>query len=190
MASIQGAVPDSKRVVGFVELLRPEEIEQVEREYAHGVPARFIVELFAKKGVPLSEATFRKYVQSGLLPRSRRVGRKGKHRGSQGLYPVESIRRVNAIKRMMAQGLTLEDIKASFVVLKNHIEHANRELSIVFDGFERQLEDRDFGAAHKKALASELKDLRVQARQLLQQVSKFGSAVTARDQAHAVAWDA
>jgi len=183
------AVPDNGER-GFVELLRPEEIEQVEREHAQGVPARFIVELFATKGVALSEATFRKYVQAGLLPRSRRVGRKGKHRGSQGLYPVEAIRRINAIKRMMAQGLTLEDIRASFVVLKNHIEHANRELSVVFDGFERQLEARDFGDRHKRALTSELRALRVQARELLQQVSKFGSAVTARDQAHSVASDA
>ncbi|GMU59787.1 MAG: hypothetical protein AMXMBFR34_15500 [Myxococcaceae bacterium] len=170
-----------------VELLRPEEIEQVERDHAQGVPARLIVELFAKKGVALSEATFRKYVQSGLLPRSRRVGRKGKHRGSQGLYPVEAVRRINAIKRMMAQGLTIEDIKASFVVLKNHIEHAGRELTVVFEGFERQLEQRDFSAAHRKELAGELRELRVQSRQLLQQVSKFGSAVTARDQGHAVA---
>jgi DNA-binding transcriptional MerR regulator len=118
------------------------------------------------------------------------VGRKGKHRGSQGLYPVEAVRRVNAIKRMMSQGLTLEDIKASFVVLKNHIEHAHRELSVVFEGFERQLEARDFGASHKKVLAGELKALRVQAQDLLQQVSKFGSAVTARDQGHAAASDA
>jgi hypothetical protein len=89
----------------------------------------------------------------------------------------------------MAQGLTLEDIKASFVVLKNHIDHAQRERSIVFDGFERQLEQRGFGAAQKKAMASELKELRLQARQLLQQVSKFGSAVTARDSGQAVASD-
>ena len=34
------------------------------------------MEIFRPKGVRLSEATFRKYVQAGLLPRSRRVGRK------------------------------------------------------------------------------------------------------------------
>ena len=46
-----------------------------------------IVEAFTDAGVRLSEATFRKWVQLGLLPRSRRVGRKGKHQGSLGLYP-------------------------------------------------------------------------------------------------------
>lgn len=163
---------------------------EIERSNPGGLTSAQIINIFQTRGARLSEATFRKYVQAGLLPRSRRVGRKGKHRGSQGLYPVEAVRRVNAIKRMMAQGLTLEDIRASFVVLKNHIEHANRELGVVFDGFERQLEERDFGAGHKKALSSELRALRVQARELLQQVSKFGSAVTARDQGHAVASDA
>lgn len=181
MASIQGAFRNSaRRVVGLVELLQPEEIEQVERDYAQGVPVRVVVELFGKKGVALSEATFRKYVQAGLLPRSKRVGRKGKHRGSQGLYPVEAVRRVNAIKRMMVQGLTLEEIKASFVVLQNHLEHAHRELAIAFDGFERQLERRKLAPSHQRELASELRALRVEARALLQRVSKFGSAVTAR----------
>jgi len=66
-----------------VEILGPEEIEKIEKDFAAGVPARTILEIFQPKGVRLSEATFRKYVQAGLLPRSRRVGRKGKHRGSQ-----------------------------------------------------------------------------------------------------------
>lgn len=170
-----------------MDLLRPDEIERIEREYAQGLPARVIVDVFAAKGVQLSEATFRKYVQAGLLPRSRRVGRKGKHRGSQGLYPVESVRRINAIKKMMAGGLTLEDIKASFVVFKNHLELAERELSQAFDGFEQQIDVREFGDKHKRELTSQLRGLRVQARQLLHDVARFGSSVTARHEggAHA-----
>ena len=119
-----------------MEILGPEEIEKIEKDFAAGVPARTILEIFQPKGVRLSEATFRKYVQAGLLPRSRRVGRKGKHRGSQGLYPVEAVRRINAIKMMMAEGLTLEEIKRSFVFFKNHIDQVERGLSEVMDGFE------------------------------------------------------
>ena len=100
-------------------LLTPEQIEKIEKDFAGGVPARVIVELFKPLGVKLSEATFRKYVQVGLLPRSRRVGRKGKHQGSQGLYPVGVVRRINLIKQMMAEGLTLEDIRRSFVYYRN-----------------------------------------------------------------------
>jgi DNA-binding transcriptional MerR regulator len=164
----------------FVELLRPEEIERIERDYAQGLPARVIVDVFASKGVPLSEATFRKYVQAGLLPRSKRVGRKGKHRGSQGLYPVVAVRRMNAIRQMMAQGLTLEDIKASFVVFRNHIDLAGHELAHVLDGYERHLDGKALAERNKKELTSKLRALRVQARELLHEISRFGSAVTAR----------
>ena len=110
-----------------MDYLDPGELARIEREFARGLSAGAILEIFRPKGVRLSEATFRKYVQAGLLPRSRRVGRKGKHRGSQGLYPVESVRRINAIKKMMAEGLTLEEIRRSFVFVKNHIDQVERE---------------------------------------------------------------
>ncbi len=163
-----------------MELLRPDEIERIERDYAQGLPARVIVGLFADKGIPLTEATFRKYVQAGLLPRSKRVGKKGKHQGSQGLYPASAVRRMNAIKQMMAQGLTLEDIKASFVVFKNHIELAGHELGQVFDGYERHLDGKALGDRNKKEMTSQLRALRVQSRELLQEITRFGSGLTAR----------
>ncbi len=163
-----------------MELLRPDEIERIERDHAGGIPARAIVDVFATRGVALSEATFRKYVQAGLLPRSTRVGRKGKHRGSQGLYPVESVRRINAIKKMMAAGLTLSDIKDSFVVFKNHLDLAERELATVFDGFESQLTERAFSERRRRELLTELRSLRGQTRELLTNIARLGSAVTAR----------
>ena len=67
-----------------MEILPPSEIARIERDFALGVSATTILKIFRPKGVRLSEATFRKYVQAGLLPRSRRVGSKGKHRGSRG----------------------------------------------------------------------------------------------------------
>ena len=177
-----------------MEILRPEELARIERDYASGLPARVILEIFRPRGVALSEATFRKYVQAGLLPRSRRVGRKGKHRGSQGLYPVEAVRRINAIKKMMASGLTLEEIRKSFVFFKNQIDQVDRELNEVFDGFETEINDRvtrdrqALGAERttvyaeraRKDLIGELTRLRGQADELLRSVSRFGSAVTAR----------
>jgi DNA-binding transcriptional MerR regulator len=103
-------------------LLQPADVERIERERAGGVTSREVVRLFEGRGARLSAATFRKYVQVGLLPRSRRVGRKGKHTGSTGLYPVSVVRRVDLIKRMMAEGLTLEDIRDSFVAVKHRLE--------------------------------------------------------------------
>jgi DNA-binding transcriptional MerR regulator len=163
-----------------VELLRPEEIERIERDHARGVSARVIVDVFAERGVRLSEATFRKYVQAGLLPRSRRVGRKGKHRGSQGLYPVEAVRRINAIKKMMAAGLTLEDIKGSFVVLRNHIDLANRELGEVFAALEQILEGRADGGRRGSELSGQLRALKDRTHSLIDEVARLGSTVTAK----------
>src|SRR3954464_1041025 len=120
-------------------LLGPEEIERIERDHAAGLPASAILEIFRPRGVQLSEATFRKYVQAGLLPRSRRVGRKGKHQGSLGLYPVEAVRRINEVKRMMGESYTIEEIQRSFLRFRDEIEAIERGLDAVFSGFEREL---------------------------------------------------
>src|SRR4029079_12392400 len=102
---------------------------RIESELAAAWRAGAFAECCRPRGVRLSEATFRKYVQAGLLPRSRRVGRKGKHQGSLGLYPVEAVWRINVIKKMMAEGHTLEDIRRSFVFHRNHIDQLQRDLS-------------------------------------------------------------
>ncbi len=163
-----------------MEILGPDEIAQIEREHPTGLPARAILEIFRPRGVRLSEATFRKYVQAGLLPRSKRVGRKGKHRGSQGVYPVESVRRINAIKKMMAEGLTLEDIKRSFVFFKNHIDQVERGLDEVLDGFQAELTGRPFGAQYRRELENKLEELRRRSEDLVRDVARLGSAVTAQ----------
>src|SRR6478736_3462530 len=142
-----------------MDYLGPGELARIESEFARGLSAGAIVDIFKPKGVRLSEATFRKYVQAGLLPRSRRVGRKGKHRGSQGLYPVEAVRRINAIKKMMAEGMTLEEIKSSFVFFKNHIDQVERGLDEVLDGFAERLHDRAFGRERRRELERKLDEL-------------------------------
>ena len=103
-------------------LLSSADIERFEREHERGATSRQVVGLFQARGARLSAPTFHKYVQAGLLPRSRRVGRKGKHTGSTGLYPVSVVRRIDLIKRMMAEGFTLEDIRDSFVALKHRLD--------------------------------------------------------------------
>src|SRR5688572_14330462 len=75
-------------------------LSNIEKESAAGLTSAEILDLFARHAIPLSEATLRKYVQLGLLPRSIRVGRKGKHQGSQGVYPVNVVRQILTIKRM------------------------------------------------------------------------------------------
>ena len=112
-----------------MDFLTEHEIHQVERNRAAGITSGEVVSLFVLKGARLSPSTFRKYVQLGLLPRSRRVGRKGKHTGSTGLYPVAVVRRIALIKRMMAEGYTVEDIRGSFVTVRNRLEDVEQGLA-------------------------------------------------------------
>src|SRR5436305_11245771 len=105
------------------------ELAEIERRNPEGLSAAQIVETFRARGIKLSEATFRKYVQQGLLPRSRRVGRKGKHQGSMGLYPATTVRRVNEIKRMMGESYTIEEIQRSFLRFTGEIEAVERGIA-------------------------------------------------------------
>src|SRR6516165_10478880 len=100
----------SQAAVGTEPMLSDKDLREIERTHPEGLTSKQIVDLFESRGVRFSEATFRKYVQLGLLPRSVRVGRKGKHQGSCGLYPATTARRILAIKKMMAEGHTIEDI--------------------------------------------------------------------------------
>ena len=68
-------------------------------------------------------------MQLGLLGRSRRVGRKGKHQGSLGVYPATTVRRINVIKQMMAANYTIEDIQRLFLRFTDEIEALQRGLS-------------------------------------------------------------
>jgi hypothetical protein len=131
-------------------------LSQLERKYAGGLTSVEILDVFASHDVPLSEATLRKYVQLGLLPRSVRVGKKGKHQGSTGVYPVGVVRQILRIKQMMAESYTIEQIQREFLFIRNDVEQLELMLSRIFkklDGVlkERKLE-RSAQAVHRDVL--------------------------------------
>lgn len=103
-------------------LLKEDELRAIEATYPDGLTAVQIVDAFASRGIKFSEASFRKYVQQGLLPRSRRVGRKGKHKGSLGVYPAKTVRRINRVKQLMADGYTIEEIQGQFLLYTDLVE--------------------------------------------------------------------
>ncbi len=154
-------------------LLQPHEIEQIERERAGGITSREVVRLFESRGAKLSESTFRKYVQVGLLPRSRRVGRKGKHTGSTGLYPVEVVRRINLVKRMMVEGMTIDDIRGSFVALKNRIEDVEHGLAALLQDLGRKAREHP----QRRAMESELGRAEREVRQAFRRIEKVGGRI-------------
>jgi DNA-binding transcriptional MerR regulator len=149
------------------------EIERVERERAAGITSGEVVRLFEAKGARLSAATFRKYVQMGLLPRSRRVGRKGKHTGSTGLYPASVVRRIAVIKRMMAEGYTVEDIRGSFVTVANRLEDVEKGLAELVEDLGRKARVHP----RRRQFEEELGRAEREARRALERLEKVGGAV-------------
>ena len=156
-----------------MDFLNLTEIEQVERDRAAGITSGEVVRLFESKGARLSPSTFRKYVQVGLLPRSRRVGRKGKHTGSTGLYPVSVVRRIAVIKRMMAEGYTVEDIRGSFVTVANRIEDVEKGLAELV----AELGKKARAHPRRRQFEEELERAEREARRALERLEKVGGAV-------------
>jgi hypothetical protein len=124
-------------------------LSAIEKQSPGGLTSAEILDLFARHDIPLSEATLRKYVQLGLLPRSVRVGRKGKHQGSQGVYPVNVVRQIVTIKRMMAEDMTIERIARDFLFIRNDMAELERTLSEIFEKLDNVLREQrlDKGAA-------------------------------------------
>jgi DNA-binding transcriptional MerR regulator len=117
-------------------LLQEEELRAIETQHADGLTAVQIVDAFTSRRIKFSEASFRKYVQQGLLPRSKRVGRKGKHKGSLGVYPAKTIRRINAVKQWMADGYTIEEIQGQFLLYTDLVEGVAEHLTLLWQRLE------------------------------------------------------
>lgn len=157
-------------------LLGEEELRAIETSHAGGITAVQIVEVFTSRGVKFSEASFRKYVQQGLLPRSKRVGRKGKHRGSLGVYPAKTVRRINAVKQWMADGFTIEQIQGQFLLYTDLVEGIAEGLSELGERLSADLEAPQH-AAQRKQLARELGELRTDSDRLVERAHDLARRV-------------
>jgi DNA-binding transcriptional MerR regulator len=159
-----------------------DEFDRLEVAHPQGLSAGQIVEFFAPRGVKLAQATFRKYVQLGLLPRSRRVGEKGKHRGSHGLYPASAVRRIHLIKSLMDEGLTLEEIRRSFVYFRGQLDGVERSIEELLAALEKSLLERQDVKPHRrKELEKLLHEARRQAGDFVKDVESMVAQVTARE---------
>lgn len=156
--------------------LSEHELTALEAEHVNGISSQDLVSAFDSRGVKFSEANLRRYVQLGLVPRSRRVGRKGKHLGSRGLYPVKSVRRINAIKRLMEQRFTLEEIQGQFLAFKSAIDTLEDSMAEVLGLFEARLQGLD--AERRERLVRELSSVRDRADVLMNGVQRFEKIFT------------
>ncbi len=161
-------------------LLEERELAEIERAWPNGLTSRQIVDVFETRGIRFSEATLRKYVQLGLLPRSVRVGRKGKHRGSCGLYPAHVIRRVNVVKGMMAADRTIEEIQRSFARFKDEIESVENDLRDLIAGFEREARLPAVDPDGRRELEHEITEAKRAAGELVRRISSLERRISAQ----------
>lgn len=155
-------------------------LSKIEREHAAGLTSAEILDVFATHGVTLSEATLRKYVQLGLLPRSIRVGKKGKHQGSQGIYPVGVVRQILRIKQMMAESYTIEQIQREFLFMRSDLQALEQTLDGLFDKLARIVGDKKRGEAAAKAVAKDVSEARTLSKDLLARLGAIESRLTSR----------
>jgi DNA-binding transcriptional MerR regulator len=157
-----------------------EELDALEQTHAEGMSVQQIVDAFTSRGARLSEATFRKYVQLGLLPRSVRVGRKGKHRGSQGLYPATAVRQIDHIRRLMSQGFTMEEIQKEFLFVRGDIDALRRQLKRVYQAIEEAVQDQVREGGDEVGAHEALREVRELGRELVRKLEDIERRLTMR----------
>ncbi len=153
--------------------------ESLEREYPRGLTAAQIVDLFNARGEALTEATFRKYIQLGLLPRSVRVGQKGKHRGSQGFYPAMVLRRLLMIRELMQSGKTIEEIREMPIMRGIDVNAVSQQLRQLIAYFERSFEDLQSAVSIPNVFRSQVEDVKGQAEQLIAHLRELENRLVA-----------
>jgi len=163
-----------------VEGISEADLTGLERKYADGIPAPEIVSFFEERGVKFSEATLRKYVQLGLLPHSVRVGRKGKHKGSQGLYPIGAVRQILEIKRLLAENKTIEEIRQDYLLLRGDIEELEQKIRQLFEGIDGALGQRSDDETTAEYLRRELREARSAADGLVEKLRALEERLSVR----------
>jgi DNA-binding transcriptional MerR regulator len=152
-------------------------LSRIEKQYGRGLTSVEILDVFARHDVPLSEATLRKYVQLGLLPRSVRVGQKGKHKGSQGIYPASVVRQIVRIKQMMAKSFTIEQIQREFLFMRSDVEQLEQTLDSIFRKLDRVIKERRREAT-AQSVARDVTDARAIGRDLLARLEVIEDRLT------------
>ena len=86
---------------------------------------------------------------------------------------VEVVRRINLIKRMMAEGMTLEEIRGSFVGLKNQLCDVEQGFSTLLSELSRKAREHP----HRRQMEGELGRAQREVRQAMRRIEKVGGRV-------------
>jgi DNA-binding transcriptional MerR regulator len=163
-------------------LLTSGEVDDFESRYPGGMTSAEIVNVFSTRGIRFSEATLRKYVQQGLLPRSQRVGQKGKHKGSRGIYPISTVRQINEIKRLMAMDYTIEEIQNQFALVDGEMEELKQLMDVIVSKLEQSSNAAAEGGLVTSTVNRQLDEAKQTARSLIGQLETAVRQI--RERAH------
>lgn len=155
------------------------ELTAIERKFSGGLTSADLLDLFARHEVAMSEASLRKYVQLGLLPRSVRVGSKGKHQGSKGVYPVAVVRQILRIKELMADNYTIEEIQRDFFFMRSDMELLEQTLKTIFATLNHALLERQ-QQGYAKAVAQDVDGALALSQELLGRLAAIEDRLTSR----------
>ena len=157
-----------------------DELTRIEREHGEGLTSEQIVDLFTRRNLRFTEATLRKYVQLGLLPRSRRVAIAGAQRGSQGLYPATVVRRIQHLKSLLAH-YTIEEIQAQFLFVRGDLEELSQSLERVFSSLQTAAKPQsESSETHARAVLRELSEAKALAAELMAKLSSLETRLSMR----------
>jgi hypothetical protein len=156
------------------------DLEALERAHPDGIPSDTIVGFLDERGVKFSEATLRKYVQLGLLPHSVRVGRKGKNKGSLGMYPSSVVRQIVEIKRLLGENKTIDEIRQEYLLLRGEIEELEQKLRTLFEGIDTALDGRRDDETTAEYLRRDLREARATAGDLVEKLRALEARLSTR----------
>lgn len=166
-------------------MIDAETLAQLEKAHVAGLTSAEILDVFARHDVQLSEATLRKYVQLGLLPRSVRVGRKGKHQGSQGIYPVSVVRQILRIKQMMSESYTIEQIQREFLFIRSEVEQLESMLLKIFKKLDGVVKERKTERV-TTAVQRDVSDARSLSKELMTRLEAIENKLSSRSRLESV----
>lgn len=166
-------------------MIDAETLAQLEKAHVAGFSSAEILDVFARHDIQLSEATLRKYVQLGLLPRSVRVGRKGKHQGSQGIYPVGVVRQILRIKQMMAESYTIDQIQREFLFIRSEVEQLESMLSKIFKKLDGVVKERKTERV-TSAVQRDVSDARSISKELMTRLEAIENKLSSRSRLESV----
>lgn len=150
-------------------------LDQIEKEHVDGITSADLLEFFVSQDIRFGEATLRKWVQLGLLPRSVRVGQKGKHQGSKGMYPVRVVRQILRIKELMAKDLTIEEIQRQILFVRGDIEALEQTLGKIFATLDEVVGVREGTVTTMRSVATDLAKAQALAAELMDRLEKIES---------------